>query len=110
MSSLQQIYPDNDNLIWLRSATRARAGTVISTGTATLTTMTDSAGAVVTGVTFPLTMVVDDPVAGDWVTQLDDAAVLVAGQIYDIVIDIDDGTGTVGRFEPRVLAVTRSTM
>jgi len=108
MSGLQTAYVGNDNLIWLRGATRARAGTVIDSGVATVTTIEDLDGTELTGVSFPLTMILHDAAAGDWVTQLDDAANLVAGTVYVAVIDIDDGTGVVGHFEAKFLASVRT--
>lgn len=107
--TLQVAYPSNDNLFWLRNATNARAGTVVASGTATLTSILDENGEVIGGVTFPLIMVVDDAALGHWVTQLGEDAELEPDKLYTAIIDIDDGTGTVGHFEAPFLALTRTT-
>lgn len=106
---LHTAYLGNDNLIWLRDVVDQRSGDPVATGIGTVTTITDSDGTEITGVTFPLTMIVSDATKADWVVQLDDAAVLTSGEIYTAKIDlIDNISGAKGHWEPQFMAQTRS--
>jgi hypothetical protein len=99
-------YISNDNLVWVRGAKRARDGTEISAGTATLTAIRDRHGNTVDGQTFP-TIMFYTGADGDWVAQMDDALELAENEIYSAVIDLDAGGGIKGHWEIPFLARKR---
>lgn len=99
-------YVDNDNLLWVRGAVKARDGTQITAGIGHLTTILDRRGVAVPGQVFP-TILFYTGTAGDWVAQIDDELELHAGDIYTAVVDLDAGGGLKGHWEIPFMAKRR---
>jgi len=98
------IYIDNSNVVELTELTNSTTGVAITNATVTVS-LYDSAGAVVTGQTFPATM--SHVSAGTYRATLEDDIALIENRQYLAHIDASSG-GIVGHWELPVRAKVRT--
>lgn len=92
------IYKDNDNLVEVDELKNSATDAYINTATVTLTAIRDAAGAVVTGVSFPISMTYVATSNGKYQATVDKAIALIAGHTYTAIIDAVSG-GLDGHWE-----------
>ncbi len=86
------VYQNNDNLIELDALTNPATGAYVNDATVTLTAIRDSAGATVSGETFPKAMSYVASSSGKYRATVDKALAIVAGRHYTAVIDAVSGS------------------
>lgn len=103
----QVIYNDNDNVIELAGVRNGTTGDYLDAA-AVAVTLTDSAGAEVSGETWPLSMAYVAGSNGRYRATLADTLSLTAGQRYTATITADGGAGLFGKFVMDLVCQSRT--
>jgi hypothetical protein len=101
------LYKDNDNLIELDMLKNSATDAYLNSATVNLTSIKDSAGVVVTGVTFPLAMSYVATSNGKYQATVDKALALISGQHYTAIVDVAS-SGIDGHWELPLTAQVRT--
>jgi hypothetical protein len=102
------LYIGNDNVLELTGLKGFVADAYINDATVTAT-LYDESGTEVVGQTWPMTLVHASGTDGIYRGTIEYDVAVTTAQVYTAEVDVDAGSGLIGHFESRVMAVTRRT-
>jgi len=103
-----KLFIDNDNVLALIGLKNYVTSVYINDATVTAT-LYDAAGVEVTGQTWPVTMAYASGTDGIYRATLEYDLTVTTEQVYVAHVEVDGGSGLIGHFEARVMAMTRRT-
>jgi hypothetical protein len=104
---MKEIYLNNDNLLSVAGLKNASSGSFMNDATVTAT-LKDSASAVVTGQTFPLTLAYMAGTDGNYQATLQDTLNITENTIYTAEITATSSSGLVAKWNMELKATKRT--
>ena len=103
-----KLFIDNDNLLALTGLKNYVTSAYINDATVTAT-LYDASGVEVAGQTWPVSMAYASGTDGIYRATLEYDLTVTTDQVYVAHVEVDAGSGLIGHFESRVMAMIRRT-